>query len=160
MAPLGFRNTGSQRALRNCLQLFRSMAYRARKREDLLRALDDFFSGAFVIPPGQWDPAIRLEPPQHVQSRVSCAILSCTLCLTRIRSIWASELCSALCRVRLMAGRRAARPPHPNSRTAVWRPRHLPAEAEGEAEGPDGAALARARMRVTARIASGGGRRR
>ena len=56
--------------LRNCSQLFRSMAYRARKREDLLRALDDFFSGAFVIPPGQWDPAIRLEPPQHVQSRV------------------------------------------------------------------------------------------
>lgn len=46
------------------------MAYRARKREDLLRAMDDFFSGAFVIPPGQWDPAIRLEPPQHVQSRV------------------------------------------------------------------------------------------
>ena len=75
------------------------MAYRARKREDLLRALDDFFSGAFVIPPGQWDPAIRLEPPQHVQSRVRCATLSScwTLSLKRVRSIRASELCTVNC---------------------------------------------------------------
>jgi hypothetical protein len=47
------------------------VAYKARDRDDLLAGLDEFMEQVIVLPPGEWDPKIRLEPPGKVQSQVS-----------------------------------------------------------------------------------------
>ena len=54
------------------LKLFRKVAYKARSREVLLKGTDEFMGGSFVIPASEWDPSIRLEPPQNIQSRRVC----------------------------------------------------------------------------------------
>lgn len=46
------------------------MAYKARDRDDLLAGFDEFMEQVIVLPPGEWDPKIRLEPPGKVQSQV------------------------------------------------------------------------------------------
>ena len=42
------------------------MAYKARNRGDLLAGVDEFLDKVTVLPPGEWDPTIRLEPPPQV----------------------------------------------------------------------------------------------
>ncbi|KAM9455351.1 electrogenic sodium bicarbonate cotransporter 4 [Clarias gariepinus] len=48
--------------------LFSSVAYKARHREDLIAGLDEFLNEVTVLPPGEWDPKIRIEPPKKVPS--------------------------------------------------------------------------------------------
>ncbi|XP_060765598.1 electrogenic sodium bicarbonate cotransporter 4 [Neoarius graeffei] len=48
--------------------LFSSVAYKARHREDLIAGLDEFLNEVTVLPPGGWDPKIRIEPPKKVPS--------------------------------------------------------------------------------------------
>ena len=31
--------------------------------------IDEFLDSVIVIPPGEWDPTIRIEPPEHVASQ-------------------------------------------------------------------------------------------
>lgn len=50
------------------LQLFSSVAYKAKNREDLIAGLDEFLNEVTVLPPGEWDPKIRIEPPKKVPS--------------------------------------------------------------------------------------------
>ncbi len=45
------------------------MAYRARNRGDLLAGIDEFIDKVTVLPPGEWDPQIRLEPPSKLPSQ-------------------------------------------------------------------------------------------
>jgi hypothetical protein len=45
------------------------VAYKARNREDLLAGVDEFLDKVTVLPPGEWDPQIRLEPPPQVPSQ-------------------------------------------------------------------------------------------
>lgn len=46
------------------------MAYKARDRNDLLSGIDEFLDQVTVLPPGEWDPSIRIEPPKSVPSQV------------------------------------------------------------------------------------------
>ncbi|XP_034168463.1 electrogenic sodium bicarbonate cotransporter 4 isoform X1 [Pangasianodon hypophthalmus] len=48
--------------------LFSSVAYKAKHREDLIAGLDEFLNEVTVLPPGEWDPKIRIEPPKKVPS--------------------------------------------------------------------------------------------
>ena len=45
------------------------MAYKARNRGDLMAGIDEFLDKVTVLPPGEWDPQIRLEPPSKVPSQ-------------------------------------------------------------------------------------------
>uniref|UniRef100_A0A8C4LTK3 Anion exchange protein n=1 Tax=Equus asinus TaxID=9793 RepID=A0A8C4LTK3_EQUAS len=48
--------------------LFSDVAYKARNREDLIAGVDEFLDEVIVLPPGEWDPNIRIEPPKKVPS--------------------------------------------------------------------------------------------
>lgn len=47
------------------------MAYKAKCREDLLAGVDEFLDAVTILPPGAWDPSIRIEPPNQVPSQES-----------------------------------------------------------------------------------------
>lgn len=49
-------------------QLFSDVAYKARDREDLIAGIDEFLDEVIVLPPGEWDPKIRIEPPKKIPS--------------------------------------------------------------------------------------------
>ncbi|XP_072570137.1 electrogenic sodium bicarbonate cotransporter 4 [Paramormyrops kingsleyae] len=48
--------------------LFSDVAYKARDRDDLIAGIDEFLDEVTVLPPGEWDPKIRIEPPKKVPS--------------------------------------------------------------------------------------------
>nr|XP_015196368.1 PREDICTED: electrogenic sodium bicarbonate cotransporter 4 isoform X6 [Lepisosteus oculatus] len=48
--------------------LFSDVAYKARDREDLIAGIDEFLDEVIVLPPGEWDPTIRIEPPKKLPS--------------------------------------------------------------------------------------------
>ncbi|KAJ8320799.1 hypothetical protein KUTeg_002386 [Tegillarca granosa] len=50
-------------------EIFHDVAYHARQREDLLAGIDEFLDQVTVLPPGEWDPSIRIEPPKSVPSQ-------------------------------------------------------------------------------------------
>uniref|UniRef100_A0A3P9PIW6 Anion exchange protein n=1 Tax=Poecilia reticulata TaxID=8081 RepID=A0A3P9PIW6_POERE len=50
--------------------LFSDVAYKARDRDDLIAGVDEFLDEVIVLPPGEWDPKIRIEPPKKVPSSV------------------------------------------------------------------------------------------
>lgn len=50
-------------------EVFHEVAYRARKRDHLLAGVDEFLDAVTVLPPGEWDPAIRIEPPTIIPSQ-------------------------------------------------------------------------------------------
>ena len=52
------------------LQIYREVAYKARNRQEVLTGLDEFLDQVTVLPPGEWDPKIRIEPPDKVPSQV------------------------------------------------------------------------------------------
>ncbi|XP_065185557.1 electrogenic sodium bicarbonate cotransporter 1-like isoform X2 [Sycon ciliatum] len=43
--------------------VFKKIAYFSRSRDDLLAGLDEFLDQVVVLPPGEWDPTIRIPPP-------------------------------------------------------------------------------------------------
>lgn len=49
-------------------QIFHDIAYKAKNRHDLLAGIDEFLDEVIVLPPGEWDPAIRIEPPKSLPS--------------------------------------------------------------------------------------------
>lgn len=51
-----------------CVQVFHDIAYKAKDRQDLLAGIDEFLDEVIVLPPGEWDPAIRIEPPKTLPS--------------------------------------------------------------------------------------------
>lgn len=50
-------------------EIFHEVAYRARKRDHLIAGIDEFLDAVTVLPPGEWDPTIRIEPPAAVPSQ-------------------------------------------------------------------------------------------
>ncbi|KAL8603683.1 hypothetical protein ACOMHN_017180 [Nucella lapillus] len=50
-------------------EIFREVAYKSRTVEDLLAGVDEFLEQVTVLPPGEWDPKIRIEPPTMVPSQ-------------------------------------------------------------------------------------------
>lgn len=57
----------------SCRQVFRDVAYKAENRADLVAGIDEFLDQVTVLPPGEWDPSIRIEPPKNVPSQVGAA---------------------------------------------------------------------------------------
>jgi sodium bicarbonate cotransporter 5 len=59
------------RALATCLadDVCRELFYSAKCREDMLGVVDQFNRGTMVIPPGEWNPKIRIEPPVKYMSK-------------------------------------------------------------------------------------------
>lgn len=51
-------------------QVFHDVAYKAKDRNDLVSGIDEFLDQVTVLPPGEWDPSIRIEPPKNVPSQV------------------------------------------------------------------------------------------
>lgn len=43
--------------------------FRAKKRDHLLAGVDEFLDAVTVLPPGEWDPTIRIEPPAAIPSQ-------------------------------------------------------------------------------------------
>ncbi|XP_034560297.1 sodium bicarbonate cotransporter 3-like isoform X3 [Notolabrus celidotus] len=51
-------------------EIFQDVAYKAKDRTDLLSGIDEFLDQVTVLPPGEWDPTIRIEPPKNVPSQL------------------------------------------------------------------------------------------
>ncbi|XP_062385894.1 sodium bicarbonate cotransporter 3-like isoform X3 [Sardina pilchardus] len=73
---LGPRGKGSQyheigRSMATLMtdEIFHDVAYKAKDRADLLSGIDEFLDQVTVLPPGEWDPTIRIEPPKNVPSQ-------------------------------------------------------------------------------------------
>ena len=50
-------------------EVFHDVAYKALERKHLLAGIDEFLDSVTVLPPGEWDPSIRIEPPSVVGSK-------------------------------------------------------------------------------------------
>ncbi|XP_055376644.1 electrogenic sodium bicarbonate cotransporter 1 isoform X3 [Condylostylus longicornis] len=50
-------------------EIFHEVAYRAKRRDHLLAGIDEFLDAVTVLPPGEWDPTIRIEPPAAIPSQ-------------------------------------------------------------------------------------------
>lgn len=59
------------RSMATCFtdEVFQELAYKARNGKHLISGIDEFLDSVTVIPPGEWDPSIRIEPPSHVASQ-------------------------------------------------------------------------------------------
>uniref|UniRef100_A0A4W5P144 Anion exchange protein n=1 Tax=Hucho hucho TaxID=62062 RepID=A0A4W5P144_9TELE len=57
-------------------EIFHDVAYKAKDRMDLLSGIDEFLDQVTVLPPGEWDPSIRIEPPKNVPSQLKRKIPS------------------------------------------------------------------------------------
>ncbi|XP_056154393.1 sodium bicarbonate cotransporter 3-like [Lampris incognitus] len=51
-------------------EIFHDVAYKAKDRTHLLSGIDEFLDQVTVLPPGEWDPTIRIEPPKNVPSQL------------------------------------------------------------------------------------------
>lgn len=73
LGPAGSQSTfheiGRSMATLMSDEIFHEVAYRARKRDHLLAGIDEFLDAVTVLPPGEWDPAIRIEPPTVIPSQ-------------------------------------------------------------------------------------------
>uniref|UniRef100_A0A915P492 Anion exchange protein n=1 Tax=Meloidogyne floridensis TaxID=298350 RepID=A0A915P492_9BILA len=52
-------------------EIFHEVAYKAKQRSDLLDGVDEFLDAVTVLPPGEWDPSIRIEPPSTIPNQQS-----------------------------------------------------------------------------------------
>ncbi|XP_040298638.1 anion exchange protein 4 [Bufo bufo] len=49
-------------------ELFRKIAYKSMNRDELIAGIDDFLDEVAVLPPGKWDPTVRIQPPKFLPS--------------------------------------------------------------------------------------------
>uniref|UniRef100_K7GAT3 Solute carrier family 4 member 9 n=1 Tax=Pelodiscus sinensis TaxID=13735 RepID=K7GAT3_PELSI len=49
-------------------ELFQRVAYQAQDRDDLIAGVDEFLDELTVLPPGKWDPTVRIAPPKCLPS--------------------------------------------------------------------------------------------
>uniref|UniRef100_A0A8C8STG6 Anion exchange protein n=1 Tax=Pelusios castaneus TaxID=367368 RepID=A0A8C8STG6_9SAUR len=49
-------------------EFFQRVAHQAEDREDLIAGIDEFLDELTVLPPGKWDPTIRIPPPKCLPS--------------------------------------------------------------------------------------------
>ncbi|CAF1042986.1 unnamed protein product [Adineta steineri] len=47
----------------------REFAYTAKDSDDVMQMMDRFMQDTYVIPPSEWDPSIRIEPPSKYTSK-------------------------------------------------------------------------------------------
>ncbi|XP_074039608.1 electroneutral sodium bicarbonate exchanger 1-like isoform X2 [Leptinotarsa decemlineata] len=68
-ATAGYDEIGRAMATLMSDDVFSEVAYGAHEKDHLLMGLDEFLSAVIVLPPGEWDPAIRIEPPANIPSQ-------------------------------------------------------------------------------------------
>ncbi|KAL0274169.1 UNVERIFIED_CONTAM: hypothetical protein PYX00_006656 [Menopon gallinae] len=68
-ANTGYHEIGRAMATLMSDEVFHDVAYKARNRNHLLAAVDEFLDAVTVLPPGEWDPTIRIEPPAAIPSQ-------------------------------------------------------------------------------------------
>ncbi|XP_032689545.1 sodium-driven chloride bicarbonate exchanger isoform X3 [Odontomachus brunneus] len=74
LGPMG-RNSGFGREIGRAMatlmsdEVFHDVAYKAKNRNHLLAGIDEFLDAVTVLPPGEWDPTIRIEPPAAIPSQ-------------------------------------------------------------------------------------------
>ncbi|CAI4228121.1 unnamed protein product [Auanema sp. JU1783] len=64
-----YREIGRAFATLMADEIFHMVAFNAASQDDLLAGVDEFLDQATVLPPGEWDPAIRIEPPNSIPSQ-------------------------------------------------------------------------------------------
>ncbi|UMM11336.1 hypothetical protein L5515_000672 [Caenorhabditis briggsae] len=64
-----YREIGRAIATLMADEIFHDVAYGARDVDDLLDGIDEFLDQVTVLPPGEWDPNIRIEPPTKLPSQ-------------------------------------------------------------------------------------------
>uniref|UniRef100_A0A0N5AKE2 Anion exchange protein n=1 Tax=Syphacia muris TaxID=451379 RepID=A0A0N5AKE2_9BILA len=64
-----YRGIGRAMATLMSDEVFHDVAYKARNRRDYLDGVDEFLDQVTVLPPGEWDPNIRIEPPSQIPSQ-------------------------------------------------------------------------------------------
>ncbi|XP_069189486.1 electroneutral sodium bicarbonate exchanger 1 isoform X14 [Procambarus clarkii] len=73
LGPLGglprYHEIGRAMATLLSDEVFHDVAYKAKNRSHLLAGVDEFLDAVTVLPPGEWDPAIRIEPPAAIPSQ-------------------------------------------------------------------------------------------
>ncbi|XP_016894020.1 sodium-driven chloride bicarbonate exchanger-like isoform X2 [Cynoglossus semilaevis] len=73
LGPLGkgpqYHEIGRSIATLMTDEVFHDVAYKAKDRNDLVAGIDEFLDQVMVLPPGEWDPSIRIEPPKNVPSQ-------------------------------------------------------------------------------------------
>uniref|UniRef100_A0A3P9IG16 Anion exchange protein n=1 Tax=Oryzias latipes TaxID=8090 RepID=A0A3P9IG16_ORYLA len=73
LGPLGkgpqYHEIGRSIATLMTDEIFHDVAYKAKDRSDLVAGIDEFLDQVTVLPPGEWDPSIRIEPPKNVPSQ-------------------------------------------------------------------------------------------
>ncbi|XP_046887212.1 sodium-driven chloride bicarbonate exchanger [Hypomesus transpacificus] len=73
LGPLGkgpqYHEIGRSIATLMTDEVFHDVAYKAKDRKDLVAGIDEFLDQVTVLPPGEWDPSIRIEPPKNVPSQ-------------------------------------------------------------------------------------------
>uniref|UniRef100_A0A4W5RWG5 Anion exchange protein n=1 Tax=Hucho hucho TaxID=62062 RepID=A0A4W5RWG5_9TELE len=73
LGPLGkgpqYHEIGRSIATLMTDEVFHDVAYKAKDRNDLIAGIDEFLDQVTVLPPGEWDPSIRIEPPKNVPSQ-------------------------------------------------------------------------------------------
>uniref|UniRef100_A0A8C1Z774 Anion exchange protein n=1 Tax=Cyprinus carpio TaxID=7962 RepID=A0A8C1Z774_CYPCA len=73
LGPLGkgpqYHEIGRSIATLMTDEVFHDVAYKAKDRSDLVAGIDEFLDQVTVLPPGEWDPTIRIEPPKSVPSQ-------------------------------------------------------------------------------------------
>lgn len=57
-------------------EVFHEVAYRAKSREDLIAGIDEFLEQVTVLPPGEWDPSIRIDPPANGCAKISRRVMT------------------------------------------------------------------------------------
>ncbi|XP_062822503.1 electroneutral sodium bicarbonate exchanger 1 isoform X4 [Anolis carolinensis] len=73
LGPIGkgkqYHEIGRSMATLMTDEIFHDVAYKAKDRSDLLAGFDEFLDQVTVLPPGEWDPSIRIEPPKNLPSQ-------------------------------------------------------------------------------------------
>ena len=67
----GNKNHEIGRSMATCFsdEVFQELAYKARHAKHIIAGIDEFLDSVTVIPPSEWDPTKRIEPPEHVASQ-------------------------------------------------------------------------------------------
>ncbi|XP_014236720.1 electroneutral sodium bicarbonate exchanger 1 isoform X9 [Trichogramma pretiosum] len=73
LGPMGgiasFHEIGRAMATLMSDEVFHEVAYKAKNKTHLLSGIDEFLDAVTVLPPGEWDPTIRIEPPAAIPSQ-------------------------------------------------------------------------------------------
>ncbi|XP_034042379.1 sodium-driven chloride bicarbonate exchanger [Thalassophryne amazonica] len=73
LGPLGrgpqYHEIGRSIATLMTDEVFHDVAYKVKDRNDLIAGIDEFLDQVTVLPPGEWDPSIRIEPPKNLPSQ-------------------------------------------------------------------------------------------